>query len=299
MKPLLFSIFDRHPLVNLIAEQMDIEIGVINRRDFPDGETYIKFENSLQNKDIIILDSLDRPNQKILPLLFIAETAKELGAKSVGLCAPYLAYMRQDKRFQPGEGITSDYFAALLSRYFDWLVTVDPHLHRHHDLGEIYSIPNTALHAAQQISEWITQEIKQPVLIGPDGESEQWVSKVAHETNLPYLILEKIRHGDHDVEITPPLIEPYLNHTPVLIDDIISTAQTMIGTVAHIRQVKMKPPICIGVHAVFAKSAYDTLLQAGVDQIVTCNTIDHPSNKIDLSAIITSGIQQQLKIRGL
>lgn len=294
MKPILISLFDQHPLMASIAAQMDVEIGKITLRDFPDGETYIQFENSLQDKEVIILSSLEKPNPKILPLLFISETARELGAKRIGLCAPYLAYMRQDKRFNIGEGITSNYFAKLLSAYFDWLVTVDPHLHRRHNLNEIYSIPSAVIHAASQISQWIKNEITNPVLIGPDSESEQWVSKVAERAQAPYLILQKTRHGDREVDITPPAIESYFNHTPVLVDDIISTAQTMIETIKHLKQLKMRPPVCIGIHAIFAGNAYESLLQADADQIVTCNTISHPSNHVDLSTIIISGIKQQI-----
>lgn len=296
MKPILISLFEPHPLMKLLATKMDVEIGTLTLRDFPDGETYIKFDGSVENKSVIILNSLDHPNQKILPLLFAAKTARELGAKSVGLCAPYLAYMRQDKRFQSGEAITSNYFAALLSQYFDWMVTVDPHLHRHHRLSEIYTIPNTALHAASAISRWIINNVEKPILIGPDHESEQWVAEVAKEAHAPYLILEKIRQGDRAVDVSTPEIAPYLTHTPVLVDDIISTAQTMIATINHLKKVKMNSPICIGIHAVFADQSYDALLEAGAKQVVTCNTINHLSNKIDLSDIIVTGIADHLEV---
>lgn len=295
MKPLILSLFDEHPMEKMVARELGYEIGKIILRNFPDEETYIKFENNLQDREIIILNSLDRPNQKILPLLFVAETAKQLGAKRVGLCAPYLAYMRQDKRFQSGEGITSEYFAKLLSRYFDWLVTVDPHLHRHYNLSEIYSIPNSVLHAALKISEWIAKNVENPILIGPDSESEQWVKVVAKEASAPYLILEKIRLGDKRVEISSPAIEPFLDHTPILVDDIISTARTMIETIHHLKKLKMKLPICLGVHAVFAEDAYDALVNAGIKKVVTCNTINHPTNQIDLSTIIAKGIQQHVE----
>ena len=294
MKPIILSLFQQHPLIQSIAKENNYEIGKITLRDFPDGETYIRFKSSLKDREVIILDSLEQPNQKILPLLFVAKTAKEIGAKRIGLCAPYLAYMRQDKQFHPGEGITSSYFASIVSQHFDWLVTVDPHLHRRHNLSEIYFIPNAVLHAAVDISQWIANEINNPILIGPDNESKQWVSEVAQGAKAPYLILEKIRHGDHEVEVSRPTVDGFLNHTPVLVDDIISTAHTMIETLNHLKKLKMKPTICIGVHAIFADKAYESLLQAGAVQIVTCNTINHPSNKIDLSAIISSGIQQQI-----
>lgn len=292
MKPIIFSLFGEHPLLKSITEKMDIEVGKIIIRDFPDGETYLKIENNVKDKEIIIINSLEHPNSKILPLLFLSETVKSLGAKRVGLCAPYLSYMRQDKRFQEGEGITSDYFASLLSKYFDWIVTVDPHLHRHHDLSDIYSIPSTVLHATQMIAQWIKQSVDNPVLIGPDRESEQWVSQVARTANAPFLILDKIRHSDRSVDVSVPAIESYINCTPILIDDIISTAQTMIKTIDHLKNLHMKPPICIGVHAVFSDNSYETLLNAGAATIVTCNTILHPSNKIDLSELIIDGIKQ-------
>jgi hypothetical protein len=84
----------------------------------------------VKDRDIVLVCTLNDPDSKTLALLFAARNAKELGARSVGLVAPYLGYMRQDRRFREGEAITSAHFAALVSSSFDWLVTVDPHLHR-------------------------------------------------------------------------------------------------------------------------------------------------------------------------
>lgn len=106
-----------------------------------------------------------------MPLIFAAKTARELKAKKITLIAPYLAYMRQDKQFHQGQGITSKYFAALISHYFDNLITIDPHLHRWHSLNDIYSIPTHVLHANDAIASWIIQHVTNPVLIGPDIES--------------------------------------------------------------------------------------------------------------------------------
>lgn len=181
-----------------------------------------------------------------------------------------------------------------MSEYFDWLITVDPHLHRYHDLSEIYSIPTKSLHAASEISAWIANNIDNPVLIGPDSESEQWVSDIANLNKLPYFILEKVRRGDYDVAVSKPDIERYKNCRPVLIDDIISTGRTMIETIKHLKSLKMKAPICIGVHAVFANDAYELLQQAGACEVITCNTISHTSNRIDLTGIFIKEIQQQL-----
>lgn len=123
-------------------------------------------------------------------------------------------------------------------------------------------------------------------MVGPDSESEQWVSEVASKANVPFIVLQKTRKGDKDVEVSIPHLENFMEHTPVLIDDIISTARTMMETVKHLKTAKMKAPVCIGVHAVFAGNAYEELLNEGAAKIITCNTIPHPSNQIDISDLL-------------
>lgn len=290
MKPLIFALPGNKTLADILAQRLDFEKGEVVLRGFPDGETYVRFEQTVLNREIILVCTLNAPDDKILPLYFLAETARDLGAKKIGLVAPYLAYMRQDRRFQEGEGITSRYFSRLVSQSFDWLITVDPHLHRYHALNEIYSIPNQVIHAAPLVAQWIQKFIKNPLLVGPDSESEQWVSDVAKKVGAPYIVLKKIRHGDSHVEVLVPDIKRWKNHTPVLIDDIISTGHTMMETIGHLKRAGMQPPFCLGVHGVFANQAYENLLKAGAKEIVTSNTIAHQSNKIDISELIMGAL---------
>ena len=211
------------------------------------------------------------------------------------LIAPYLAYMRQDKRFNPGEALTSASFARLLSGSLEGLLTVDPHLHRHHGLHEIYSIPARVVHAAPMLAEWIRSNVSNPVLVGPDSESEQWVADVAALAVCPYAVLAKIRRGDRAVEISVPDVERWRDHRPVLVDDIISTAHTMIETVHHLRTIEMQVPVCLGVHAVFAGDAVSELRATGVERIVTTDTIPHETNGIDISNLLIDGLGELLR----
>ena len=281
--PILFPLFGYDKLASIIQKNCHYDFGKITLHQFPDEEVLIKIDSNVHERTIIFMSSLDRPNTKLLPLLFAAETARSLGASKIILITPYLAYMRQDKVFEPGQGITSTYFAKLISRYFDGLITIDPHLHRWHALRAIYDVPTHVLHATDNIVHWIHNHIKKPLLIGPDAESLQWVMDIAQKANAPYLILEKKRTGDNHVNVSIPNIEQYRDFTPVLIDDIISTGMTMVDTIKHLKELKMTSPICIGVHAIFAGDAYQMLLASGVDKIITCNTIPHISNGIDIS----------------
>ena len=274
-----------------LAKAVGIDTGSVEVRRFPDGETYVRLDGALTGLSIVLVCSLDRPDDKLLPLLFAASTARELGAASVGLVAPYLAYMRQDRRFRPGEAVTSSYFAQVLSRHFDWLVTVDPHLHRRNSLSEIYSVPAVALHAAPLLSEWIAREIANPVLIGPDSESDQWVAAVARGAGAPYVVLEKTRRGDREVEISIPEMARWMRHTPVLVDDIVSTGRTMIETMHHLKAAATKPPVCVVIHGVFVGNAYAELRAAGAQRIVSANTIPHESNGIDVTSLLAQAIR--------
>jgi len=292
MKPILFSLFDGTELLERIINQFDCEVGDFTLRSFPDEETYIKINSIVKDREVILLASLDHPNIKILPLLFAAQTIKSLGAKKIGLIAPYLAYMRQDKQFNPGEGVTADYFAHIISQFFDWLVTIDPHLHRKKSLNELYKTPATVLHAGIPIADWIKTNIENPLLIGPDKESTQWVAGIAQKVNAPFIIIEKVRKGDRSVEITVPSFNQSHDRTPVLIDDIISTGKTMLETIMYLKNVKTKSPVCIGIHGIFAEKAYEELLAVGAVKVITCNTIKHVSNEIDISKLIINFLKK-------
>ncbi|HCC3243560.1 TPA: ribose-phosphate pyrophosphokinase [Legionella pneumophila] len=286
MKPLIFSLFDSSEIAKRLQEVLQVDVGDVTFHRFPDTEWYLKINSEVTNRSLIVVDSLNEPDEKILPLLFFAKTAKELGAQKIGLIAPYLSYLRQDKRFHEGEGITSRYFADILSSSFDWLMTIDPHLHRYHSLDEIYSIPTFVLHATGIIATWIKNHVPKPILIGPDMESEQWVADIAEKGSFPYAILEKVRRGDKEVAISMPFIPELESSTPVLVDDIISTARTMVETVKQLQQAGVKSVICIGVHALFAKEAYSLLSGMKGVHIITCNTIRHKTNAMDVSDLI-------------
>jgi len=233
-----------------------------------------------------ILATLHDPDRLALPLRFAAETARDLGAGSVGLIAPYLGYMRQDRRFHEGEAISARIFARYLSDSFDWLVTADPHLHRNRDLGTIFDIPAYRAAAAPLLADWIRTEVPDAVVIGPDGESKQWVAEVAGLAGRPWEVLRKTRFGDRQVEISPPDNLDLRHLTPVLLDDIASSGRTIIRAIEQLSLNGGYAPVCMIIHAVFSGSAYQDILSAGASRIVTTDTIPHPSNAIAVAGIL-------------
>jgi ribose-phosphate pyrophosphokinase len=274
-----------------LAQALGARVARVEAREFPDGECYVRLLDDCAGRTVLVAADLSRPNPRLASLLLTAATARDLGARHVLLAAPYLPYMRQDARFKPGEGITSRYFARLVSAHFDGLVTVDPHLHRYKSLDEIYSIPSAVLSAAPLLAAWIAREIPRPLLIGPDAESAQWTEAVAKRAGGACVVLEKVRHGDREVEIAMRDIERHRGETPVLIDDIISTGRTLAAAARRLDELGFPAPVCAAVHAVFAGDAEDALDEAGITHIATTDTIPHRTNRVAVGDLMAEGVR--------
>ncbi|TWI11521.1 ribose-phosphate diphosphokinase [Aerolutibacter ruishenii] len=270
----------------------DVRVGRLDWRRFPDGESLVTLDDALADADVAIVASLHDPDAMALALRFAADTAREFGARSVGLVAPYLAYMRQDKRFHAGEAVSAPLFARFISESFDWLVTVDPHLHRIHALDEVYDIPSRVVAAAPAVADWIRREVERPILIGPDSESEQWVRGIATRAGAPYQVLEKQRRGDRDVSVSLPDAAAARGRNPVIVDDIVSSGRTVIETLGQLHRLGLSPATCVAIHAVFAGDAHAQLLAAGALRIVTTDSIAHPSNGIGLAQPLAEAIRE-------
>jgi ribose-phosphate pyrophosphokinase len=301
MNPIVVSLPGNEGLSAALVEVMAAKPGELSMRQFPDGETYLRVLEPAAERDVVIACTLDRPNDKLVNLYLLASSLRAAGARRIVLVAPYLPYMRQDHIFKDGEGVSAAHIGRWLSSFLDGVVTVDPHLHRIRALSEVYSVPTRQVSSATAIGRWVRENVTHPLLIGPDEESGTWVTDTAKDVGCHYLILKKLRHSDRDVSIVVPGVQAFMEYTPVLLDDIVASGATMIEAAHRLRALGTAPPVCIGVHALFAKDASDQLRQAGAQRIITCNTVVHPSNVIDLNreiALATAGLLADLPAKG-
>lgn len=294
MNPLILSFPGMDPLASQIAPLLGADTAPLGLHRFPDGESLATLPQELNGRDVILAATLRNPDPLALPLRFTAETAREFGAASVGLLAPYLSYMRQDHRFAPGQVVSAPLFAAFLQDSFDWLVTVDPHLHRIPSLDRIFDIPAIRVQAARPIARWLAQEVPDAVILGPDSESQQWVAEVARMAGRPYEVLNKVRSGDRQVDVSVPESDALRQGTPVVLDDIASSGRTMIRAMEHLIAAGTRPPVCAIIHAVFAGSAFEDILATGAARVVTTDSIPHESNAIALAEPLATAIAQAM-----
>lgn len=276
-----------------LAKCLKSDAALIQRHTFPDGESSLTLPPALYG-DIVICQTLDHPNAKLVELILAATTARRLGAERVFLVAPYLCYMRQDMEFVPGQAVSQTIIGHMLSEYFDGVFTVDAHLHRIDRLEQ--AIPNGIacnLTASITIAEFVAQQRVRPVLIGPDEESEQWVATAAKAKGLDYAVATKVRRGDNDVTVELPQCD-VKDRAVVIIDDIVSSGHTALeaAKIAFTRGASSVDIACT--HALLAGNARQMITDAGVEHIWSCDTVRDESNAIHIAELIAEAIKNAL-----
>jgi ribose-phosphate pyrophosphokinase len=232
--------------------------------------------------------SLNLPNSKLIELLIAAQTARQHGALEIILIAPYLCYMRQDIAFNPGEAVSQKIIGKFIAEHFDAVLTVDAHLHRIHDLHEAIPVNQAInLSAAELIGEYVKAHVENPLLLGPDEESKQWVQSAAKIGDFEFGVALKKRMGDRSVNISLPDIS-FANRNVVIIDDMASTGQTIIETAKELFQRKAQNVCCAVTHALFYEQVTERMQQAGIQSVWSTDSVQHPTNNIPLAKLLAA-----------
>jgi ribose-phosphate pyrophosphokinase len=287
----LLAFDDEAALAQALGRALGLAPQFVARHRFPDGETRLTLPPVLPDR-AVLLRGLQQPNEKITELLLAAAGARELGVRRLTLVAPYLAYMRQDIAFHPGEVVSQRHLGALLAAAFDGVITVDPHLHRVATMDEV--VPGrrgVALSAAPLLGDWIASRRTRPVLIGPDEEAAQWVQAAARPHGFEAGVGRKVRHGDRDVVLELPALD-LVGREVVLLDDVASTGHTLVVAA---RQALARGAAGVDVavtHALFVGDAVARLHAAGVRDVWSTDTVPHASNVVSVAPLIAAALHE-------
>ncbi len=279
-------------LAKKVARKLKARYGKLIIDRFPDGELYLRLPFNVSKQKVVLIESMHpNPDLVLIETIFAARTCKELGAKKVILVAPYLAYLRQDKRFHPCECWSNRIMAALLT-CADRILVIDPHLQRISRLSEIFRISAKSISANQILANHIKKNIKDPVILGPDWESFQWAEKIAEKINVQSTVLRKKRYTSRSVKIKlKGKVSNLKGRNVVIIDDIISSGHTMIEVIKQAKKMGAKTITCLAVHGIFAEKAYSKMKKAGATRIITTNTIQNKASKLDVSGVVAEELR--------
>ncbi|MBS0248205.1 MAG: ribose-phosphate diphosphokinase [Proteobacteria bacterium] len=278
-----------------LAKRLGVAWHEIDVHHFPDGELRVTARPAAATT--IVFASLDAPNDKLMALLFAAEALRRGGAKRLVLVAPYLCYMRQDSAFHDGEAISQKVVGKLLATTVDRVITVDAHLHRTRTIAEVFpGIDADNLSAIPAIVDYLKRQgvTKDLIVVGPDAESEPWVRDLADRLGVDHAVGHKARHGDRSVDIAFADPKMFAGRSVLLVDDIVSSGGTLMTCASTLAALGAASIDAIMTHALFPAAMTQQFLEGGLRSVRSTDSVPHPSNAIELDAILGEALRAEL-----
>ncbi|HKX21056.1 MAG TPA: ribose-phosphate diphosphokinase [Nitrososphaeraceae archaeon] len=276
------------PLAKKISLNLHAEYKNIELRIFADGESKIRLDNMAKKNCIIIHSTYPPTDQHLMQLFMIMYKCKEDGAKDICVVSPYLAYTRQDKVFVNGEIITINLVGKILASLgITKLITIDSH--KPNALN--YSFPTIDLTAIPSLSSYVkhTLTMNNPIVISPDEGGIERAKKFAELINVNSLSLVKTRDrftGDVSVSLLDQ--GTLKNCDALIVDDMISTGTSIIKTTELLKKYHIGDVYAICTHALLLDDAKQKLLNAGIKEVISTNSIPNEFAKVDLSSVISN-----------
>lgn len=276
------------PLAKKISLDLHAEYKNIELRIFADGESKIRLDNMAKKNCIIIHSTYPPTDQHLMQLFMIMYKCKEDGAKDICVVSPYLAYTRQDKVFVDGEIITIKLVGKILACLgITKLITIDSH--KPNALN--YSFATIDLTAIPSLSSYVKHNLtmNNPIVISPDEGGIERAKKFAGLINANSLSLVKTRDRfTGDVSISLLDQGSLKNCDALIVDDMISTGTSIMKTIELLKKYHIGDVYAICTHALLLDDAKQKLLNAGIKEVISTNSIPNEFAKVDLSSVISN-----------
>lgn len=286
-------------LAEKVAKELGQKAGKIEGKRFPDGERYVRIHEDAKGQDVAVIQSLYRtPDEYIFEYLLIADTLRDMGANKIIGVTPYLAYARQDSRFYPGEALSSAAVAKLFeSAGTSSILTIDCHLHRLGDVSKVFKIPARNLSAMPTLGKYARDVLKpkNPIVVGPDEEADQWAGTVAKELNAEHTTFTKKRirkEGETESKLEMDIGDVELKGRDVVFaDDIISTGGTIVQAARAAKKMGARRMFVLCTHPVLADAALRKVKAAGVVKVIGTDTIPSPVSTVSVAPVIAEALK--------
>ena len=275
-------------LANKIAKSLQAELAVASLRIFSDGESSIRL-GKVQKNCIIVQSTHPPTDRHIMQLLMMAKKCMDDGAQDVCAVIPYLAYARQDRAFLEGEIVS----IALVAKLFETIgikhiITVD--IHSQLAMSYFQSIQNVS--SVRMLADYATNmKLRDPIAVSPDAGGSNRAKEFARHLNIDFISLKKSRHRlTGEVTIDESLDVDISKRDAILIDDIISSGGSVIKAAEILRKLGVGRVYAMCAHALLIQDAAEKIKSAGVNDIISTNSVPGEYSKVDLSSEIVAAL---------
>ena len=279
---------DSQDLAYRVSKLTNSELVRTEFKKFPDGEIYLRIHGDVNNKDVFLIQTQNNQNDSIVETILMCDALRDEGAKSINLVAPYLAYARQDKKFNSGEPISIRALAKIYSNLCDRIITINPH---ETHIETFFNIPFIYGNAVGKLAEYVKNKLNNPVVLSPDKGAIELAKTASEVLNCEYDYLEKTRISPTEIKIAPKNLD-VMDNDVLIVDDIISTGETMATAIGMLKEQGAKKVIASCVHPVLIGDALNKLYVGGADEVVGTDTFLSEVSNVSVDSIIADLIKE-------
>ena len=266
-----------------LARQLECKLADVDIRRFPDQECYVKVQESLDEQDVIIVQST-YPDQNIVELFLLQDAVRNAGATRITTVVPYFGYARQDKSFKIGEAVSARLLARHISMGSDYIFTIDIH---NPDILSDFTVPVQNLSAMPTIGRWL-RDNSVDIIVSPDEGSKARASLAAEAAGCPWDFLQKTRIDGQTVEIKPKNLDVD-GKIVAIVDDIIATGGTMITAAGQLKEQGASRVIAACTHGLFTGGSVPRLENA-FDLVISTDSLERPTSRISAATCIKNAV---------
>lgn len=261
-------------------------------KTFPDGETYIRFPESVAGKEVAVIQSCYPPqNRNLIDLMFILDAARDLRAKDIAAVVPYFAYARQDDSYRSGEAVSAKTIARLVEATgASHFLTVDMPSNKALRYFKIHAENLTCMNLMAAYLR--TLGLEKPYVLAPDDGAIPLAETASAVLRTEFAWFEKSRDKVTGTISTSGKSVDLTDRDVVVVDDVISTGKTIANTAKIARKQGARRVIAACAHLILAGDAEQTLKSAGVDQVIGTDSIETEPRPVSIAPVIVEALRR-------
>lgn len=260
------------PLAADLAAALGVRLCEVARDRFPDGERHVELLESVRGDDVYLVQPTCPPvDENLVELLLLADACRRAGARRVTAVIPYYGYARQDRRAGRRAPVAARAVADLLKAVgVGRIVTVDAHTQ---SLEGLFVEPVEHLTAVPLLCGSAALRGHGGVVVSPDLGGVKLADRYSRLLDLPMAVVHKHRISGEEVRVRT-VVGEVAGRAPIVVDDMISTAGTMVAAVQALLDAGCRPEITlVATHALLVGPAVERLAALPLQRLVVTDSI--------------------------